>query len=100
MRPIRTAIGATIVKPALLSAAERLQYEGYLRREETSASILAMTRDGASIKEIRRKTGYSRKLIRAVLRGQRSDIFRPRQSSLEPWLPWLDEQWEAGQRNG
>jgi hypothetical protein len=23
-----------------------------------------------------------------------------RQSSLEPYLPWLDEQWEAGCRNG
>jgi hypothetical protein len=35
-----------------------------------------MASDGASIKEIRRKTGYSRKLIRAALLGQRSDIFR------------------------
>jgi hypothetical protein len=42
MRPIRAAIGAATVDPALLTAAERLQYEGYLRREETSASILAM----------------------------------------------------------
>jgi transposase len=100
MRPVRVAIGATIINPALLTAAERLQYEGYLRREETNASILAMAKDGASIKDIRRKTGYSRKLIRGVLRGQRSDIFRSRQSSLEPWLPWLDEQWAAGQRNG
>jgi transposase len=58
-----------------------------------------MASDSASIKEIRRKTGYSRKLIRAALRGQRSDIFRTRQSSLEPWLPWLDEQWAAGRRN-
>ena len=100
MRPIRAAIGAATIEPALLTAAERLQYEGYLRREETNASILTMVGDGASIKEIRRKTGYSRKLIRAVLRGQRSDIFRTRQSSLEPWLPWLDEQWAAGRRNG
>lgn len=84
----------------MLTAAERLQYEGYLRREETNVSISTMADDGASIKEIRRKTGYSRKLIRAVLRGQRSDIFRTRQSSLEPWLPWLDEQWAADRRNG
>lgn len=78
----------------------RLQYDGYLRREETNASLLAMTAEGASIKDIRRKTGHSRKLIRSVLRGQRSDIFRTRQSSLEPWLPWLDEQWAAGRQNG
>ncbi len=100
MRPIRTAIGATAVNPALLTAAERLLYEGYLRREETNATILAMAAKGASIKDIRRKTGYSRKLIRCVLRGQRPDVFRSRQSSLEPWLPWLDEQWAAGRRNG
>ncbi len=77
MRPIRAAIGAATIDPELLAAAERLQYEGYLRREGTNASILAMAADGASIKEIRRKTGYSRKLIRAVLRDQRSDIFHP-----------------------
>lgn len=100
MRSIRAAIGAATIDPELLTSAERLQYEGYLRREETNASILAMAGDGASIKEIRRKTGYSRKLIRAALRGQRSDIFRTRQTSLEPWLPWLDEQWAAGRRNG
>jgi transposase len=100
MRPIRAAIGAATIDPALLTSAERLQYEGYLRREETNASILTMASDGASIKEVRRKTGYGRKLIRAALRGQRSDIFRARQSSLEPWLPWLDEQWAAGRRNG
>ena len=84
MCPIRVAIGAATVDPALPAAGERLQFEGYLRREETNASILAMGNDGASIKEVRRKTRYSRKLIRAVLRGQRSDIFRTRQSSLEP----------------
>lgn len=55
MRPIRTAIGASTINPALLTAAERLQYEGYLRREETNASILAMAATGVSIKEIRRK---------------------------------------------
>ena len=37
MRPIRTTIGLVTVDAALLSAAERVQYEGYLRREETNA---------------------------------------------------------------
>lgn len=32
-------IGATAIDPKLLTAAERLQYEGYLRREETNAAI-------------------------------------------------------------
>ena len=33
MRPIRMALGSTVIDPALLSHAERLQHEGYLRRE-------------------------------------------------------------------
>ena len=55
---------------------------------------------GATIREIVRRTGCSRGLTRKVLRGQRSDIFRVRSSSLEAYLPWLDEQWAAGRRNG
>jgi transposase len=46
MREIRTAIGATTINPRLLTAAERIQYEGYLRREETNAAILALARGG------------------------------------------------------
>jgi transposase len=100
MRQIRAAIGATIVNPALLTAAERLQYDGYLRREETSAAILKQAQAGLAIKEIVRRTGHSRGYVRAVLRGKRTDVFRSRESSLEPWLPWLDVQWAAGRRNG
>jgi transposase len=100
MRQIRTTLGAAKVDPALLTFAEKLQYEGYLRREETNASILALFEQKVAIKEIVRRTGYSRGLIRKILRGQRSDIFRTRCSSLEPYLPWLDAQWAAGCRNG
>jgi transposase len=42
MRQIRTVISATTIDPKLLTAAERIQYEGYLRREETNAAILAL----------------------------------------------------------
>ena len=55
MRQIRSAIGAATINPALLTAAEKLQYEGYLRREETNAAILAMAREGATIQEDRTK---------------------------------------------
>lgn len=78
----------------------RLQNEGYLRREEANASILSLAKEGISIKEIVRRTGLSRSLVRRVLRGQRSDVFRVRESSLEPYLSWLDAQWTAGTRNG
>ena len=82
MRQIRSAIGAATINPSLLTAAERLQYEGYLRREEANATILAMAKEGATIKKIARSAGYSRGLVLKVLRGERSDVFRVRSSSL------------------
>jgi len=100
MRQIRGFIGATTINPDLLTAAERIQYEGYLRREETNAAILALSKNGVAIKEIVRRTGHSRKLVRQVTRGERNDVFRVRQSSLDAHLPWLDAQWAAGCRSG
>ena len=99
MRQIRKAVGSTIIDPKLLTYAERLQYEGYLRRQETNEAILELAKQSVPIKQIVKRTGYSRKLVRSVLRGQRSDMFRVRQSSLEEWLPWLDSRWEQGARN-
>ena len=100
MRQIRAAIGATTINPDLLTAAERIQYEGYVRREDTNTAILKQAEKGASIKEIVRLTGHSRGLVRKILRGLHSDVFRVRESSLELHLPWLDAQWAAGHRNG
>lgn len=99
MRQIRRTIGATVVNPALLTAAEKLQYEGYLRREETNAAVLALWQDGVPIKQIVRRTGHHRMTVRRIVRGERGDVFRPRQSSLEAHLPWLDAQWDTGARN-
>jgi transposase len=100
MRQIRCAIGAMTIKPELLTAAERLQYEGYRHREETNAAILALSKDGVAIKEIVRRTGHSRGTVRRVLRGECSDVFRTRETSLEAYLPWLDHEWAAGRQNG
>jgi transposase len=99
MRQIRGALGAATINPDLLTAAERIQYEGYVRREDANAVILGLAKEGVTIKEIVRRTEHSRGLVRKVLRGQRSDVFRVRESSLELHLQWLDEQWTTGQRN-
>lgn len=104
MKPIRIAIGATVVDPKLLTSAERLQYEGYLRREETNAVVTSLAADGVPVKEIVRRTGRSRglvrQIVRQIVRGERTDVFRTRQGSLDRHLPFLDAQWEAGCRNG
>lgn len=100
MRQVRAAIGAATINPDLLTAAERLHYEGYLRREDANGTILRLAKDGIAIKEIVRRTGQSRGLVRRILRGERTDVFRSRESSLELYLPWLEDRWAAGERNG
>ncbi|WP_246735618.1 hypothetical protein [Agrobacterium sp. a22-2] len=44
MRKIRQAIGSNVVDPKLLTYAEKLQYEGYLRRQETNEAILELSK--------------------------------------------------------
>lgn len=96
MRVIRAAIGATTINPELLTCAERPQFNGYLRREETNAAIMALVKDGVPLKEIVRRTGHSRKFARQVSRGESTDIFRTRQSTLDAHLPFMDAQWAKG----
>lgn len=100
MREIRTAIGATTINPELLTSAEKIQYQGYFRREEANALIMALAKDGVPVKQIVRRTGHSRGLVRSVIKGQRTDIFRVRESTLDTHLPWLEAQWAKGRHNG
>uniref|UniRef100_Q07SW5 Transposase IS204/IS1001/IS1096/IS1165 DDE domain-containing protein n=1 Tax=Rhodopseudomonas palustris (strain BisA53) TaxID=316055 RepID=Q07SW5_RHOP5 len=100
MRQVRAAVGAATINPSLLTAAERLQYEGFLRREEANAAVLKLAATGTSIKEIVQLSGHSRGMVRGILRGQRTDVFRIRESSLEPHLQWLNAKWLAGHHNG
>lgn len=64
MRRIRIVIGATTIDPKLLTVAERLHYEGYLRREETNAAILALSKKGIPIKQ---------SCVRLAIAGSRYD---------------------------
>ena len=77
-----------------------MQHEGYLRREEAYGIIRALAKAGTPIKEIVRRTGRSRKLVRDIVRGGGGDVFRCRSNVLEPHLAWLDAEWSAGCRNG
>src|ERR1035437_247921 len=64
MREIRKAVGTDVVDPQVLSCAERRQHSGWLRREEDNTAILALTKQGVTIKEIVRRTNKSRGLVR------------------------------------
>lgn len=99
MAAIRRTVGARELDPALLTAAERLQYEGFQRRQQTNQLVTQMAAEGIPIKRIVRTTGLSRGLIRRIVRGEREDVFRVRQNSLTPWLPRLEQEWGAGCRN-
>lgn len=100
MRSIRMVLGTIDIDPTLLTYAERLQHEAYLRREEAYGMIRTLTKDGMPIKEIVRRTGRSRKLVREIVRGGGGDVFRCRSNVLEPHLAWLDAEWSNGCRNG
>ncbi|MFC3691627.1 ISL3 family transposase [Chenggangzhangella methanolivorans] len=100
MTPIRRTLGATRIDPKLLTVAERLQYEGYLRRARADEAVLSMAREGLSIKAIARRAALARGTVRRILRGEHGDAFRTRQSSLEAWLPVLAAEWTEGCANG
>ena len=100
MVAIRKAVSAGTIDPEALSAAERRQHTGWLRREAENADILALSAGGVAIKEIMRRTDKSRGLVRQVVRGGRADIFRSRMSSLDPFLTQLETAWADGSQNG
>ena len=100
MRLVRAALDSTAIDPALLTHAERLQHEGYLRREEAYGVIRALAQGGTPIKEIVRRTGRSRKLVREIVRGGGGDVFRCRSNTLEPHLARLAAEWISGCHNG
>jgi transposase len=100
MPPIRQALGSTVIDPALLTCAERIQYDGFVRRQDSHQAIKALAAEGASIKAITRQTARSRKLVRSVLRGGDGDVFRGRERTLGPHLAKLGADWDAGCHNG
>lgn len=90
----------TPVDPVTLSKAERIQWEAAVTREAVNSQILALAAQGVPLKTMARTIGVSRQTIRRIVRGQRHDIFRTRQSSLDPWRVRLEEEWTGGCRVG
>jgi transposase len=100
MPSIRRALASSEVDPTLLTCAERIQHDGFLRRQESNKIVKDLAKTGVSIKEITRQTGRSRKLVRNVLRGADGDMFRCRSNTLEAYLAKLGAEWDAGCHNG
>ena len=80
MRSLHAAVGTTTINPELLTAAERLQYEAYRRRQSLNAAITDLIDNVVPLKEIAHRTGHSRNLIRQISRGGSTDMFRTRHS--------------------
>ena len=89
-----------VIDPATLTRAERLQWEGALARTAINEQVEALASAGKPIKQIARTTGVARQTVRRILRGVRHDVFRSRQSSLDPWRLRLEAEWDADCRNG
>lgn len=100
MKPLREALGIGTIDPDLLTSAEQRQLAGAKRRDEINASVLALAEAGVSLKEIGRRSGLSRGTVRRIVRGERNDLFRPRQSSLARFEPMLEALWSDDCRNG
>ena len=81
--------------PEAIQVADRWQ-----RRQDAHTAIAALINSGVPLKEIVRRTGHSRNLVRHISRGGGTDVFRTRQSTLDAHLPFLDAQWTDGCRNG
>ncbi len=54
MRSIREVLNATVINPALLTCAERIQYDGFLLRQDNNRTIKTLAASGVSIKKITR----------------------------------------------
>ncbi len=97
---LRRAITSGDIHPDTLSAAEKLQFAGWQRREEVNGAVRTLHGQGRSIKGIVRTTGVSRQTVRRILAGTRDDVFRSRETSLDRWTKRLNADWDGGCRNG
>ena len=79
MRQIRKAVGSAIIDPKLLTYAERLQYDGYLRRQETNETILELSNRASQSSRSSSAPGIAASSSAASC-ASASDVFRVRQA--------------------
>ena len=74
MRHLRRAVASEEIDPKRLSAVEKRQWEGWLRRDEVNEKIRALHKSDVALKAIARTTGLSRQSVRRIVRGTRDDV--------------------------
>ena len=84
MRTIREVLASNALDPSVLTRAERRQWNGFQRRQETTEAVLALTRAGTPIKAVLRQLSLARMTARRIVRGGGMDMFRTRIST---WIP-------------
>ena len=100
MRHLRRAVTSGNIDPKRLSAVEKRQWKGWLKRDEANEKVRALHKRGTALKAIARHTGLSRQTVRRIVRGTRDDVFRSRESTLDRWTERLESEWAAGCQNG
>ncbi len=100
MRHLRHAVTRSDIDPKRLSAVEKRQWKGWLKRDESNEKVRALHKNGTALKAIVRMTGLSRQTVRRIVRGTRDDLFRSRESTLDRWNERLESEWAAGCQNG
>lgn len=91
---------ATQGRPEAVQVADRWHLMENASAAFLGAVVLALAKDGVSIKEIVRRTGKSRGIVRQIVRGGRTDVFRSRMNSLDPFTKQLETEWQGGCRTG
>lgn len=100
MPSIRAALGLAAVDPSRLTSPKRRQHDGFRRREAGNAVVRRLAEAGIPIKGIVRRTGRSCKLVRAIVRGGGTEMFRPRTNLRDAFLSGVETEWAGGCRNG
>jgi transposase len=88
------------LQKALMTSAERRQWDRWQRGRKGYEEVIRLHREGTSIKTIVRRLRIGRNTVRRWLRGAAPERHRPRRSSLEPYRPMLERRWAEGCHNG